>query len=223
MEQNPQAGISQTNSPQGFPIKSQNLSYANQLDDASKTMASITKLLLESSKTLSTLRREFRGEALYQGEDGSSQWIQISKPIFCKMDYLKEKPLKENVKMPDGTFKDVFIPNDEAIEEILSMLKFAGLNQITSITNISEDNILDDLREFECKLAGVLCLKQKEWGIDKEVLPMIQFKIKTIVQDARYMAKDGGTLKALQTTVSRVEQVLEGERFQKKLSVSPYQ
>ncbi|HDK42502.1 MAG TPA: hypothetical protein ENG87_03925 [Candidatus Pacearchaeota archaeon] len=217
MEQNPQAISPQ----QGFS-KSNNLSYPNQLDDASKSMASITKLLLESSKTLSTLRREFRGEALSQAVDGTSQWIQISKPIFCKMDFLKEKPLKERITMPDGEVREFYIPNDEAIEEILSMLKFAGLNQITSITNISEDNILDDLREFECKLAAVLCLKQKEWGIDKEVLPMIQFKIKTIVQDARYMAKEGGTLKALQTTVSRVEQVLEGDRMQKKMNASPY-
>ncbi len=215
METNPQSNIQQN-------FSKQNLSYPNQLDEATKTMASITKLLLESSKTLSTLRREFRGEALSQAVDGSSQWIQISKPIFCKMDYLKEKPLKEWAKMPDGEMREVYLPNDEAIEEILSMLKFAGLNQITSITNVDENNILDDLREFECKLAGILCLKQKEWGIDKETLPMIQFKIKTIVQDARYMAKDGGTLKALQTTVSRVEQVLEGDRVQKKMNISPY-
>jgi len=201
---------------------SSNISYPNQLDDASKTMASLTKLLLESSKTLSTLRREFRGEAFVQLEDGTQQWVQISKPIFCKMDQLKEKPLKQKVKMPDGNKEEIYIPNDEAIEEILSMLKFVGLNQITAITNISEDNILDDLREFECKLAAVLALKQKSWGIDKELLPMLQLKIKTIVQDARYMAANGGTLKALQTTVSRVEQVLEGERPQKSINVGPY-
>jgi len=201
---------------------SSNVSYPNQIDDASRTMASLTKLLLESSKTLSTLRREFRGEAFVQSDDGTQQWIQISKPIFCNMDQLKEKPLKQEVTMPDGNKKNVYIPNDEAIEEILSMLKFVGLNQITAITNISEDNILDDLREFECKLAAVLALKQKSWGIDKELLPMLQMKIKTLVQDARYMAANGGTLKALQTTVSRVEQVLEGERATKSLSVSPY-
>jgi hypothetical protein len=32
-------------------------------------------------------------------------------------------------------------------EPILSMLKFAGLNQITPITNIDEQNVLDDLKE----------------------------------------------------------------------------
>jgi len=204
------------------PINAPTYSYANQLDSVAKQMTSLTSLLLESNKTLSTLRREFRGEALWQSEDGTSHWIQVSKPIFCKMNYKKDKPLREKKKIPTGEEKEVYLPNDEAIEEILSMLKFAGINQITSITNISEDNILDDLKEFECKLAGVLCLKQKEWGMDKELLPMVQFKIKTIVQDARFMARQGMVLKALQTTVSRVEQVLEGERQQKKFSVSPY-
>lgn len=200
----------------------QNLSYPNQLRDAAQAMASLTKLLLESSNVLSNLRREFRGEALHQDEDGGSQWIQVSKPIFIKAEPLTEKPIKEMYKMPDGTTKEIFVPNDEAIEEILSMLKFAGINQITPITNINVDNILDDLKEFECKLAAVLCLKQKDWGIDKELLPMIQFKIKTIVQDARFMCREGLVLKALQTTVSRVEQVFEGERQKKGMVTTPY-
>jgi len=116
----------------------------------------------------------------------------------------------------------MYVPNDEAIEEILSMLKFAGINQVTPITNIDEANILDDLKEFECKLASVLCLKQKDWGIDKELLPMTQFKIKTIVQDARFMCMNGGILKALQTTVQRVEQAYEGDKQMKKMINSPY-
>jgi len=202
---------------------SSNLTHANQLDAATREIASITKLLLEAPKTLSTLRREFRGEAMWRSEDGIEHWIQFSKPIFCMVDFKTNKPIKELKRLPNGEEREVYIPNTEAIEEILKQLKFAGVNKITPITNISEDNILDDLREFECKLASVLCLKQKEWGIDKELLPMFQFEIKTLVQDARYMAANGGTLKALQTTVSRVEQVMEGERQQRKLSVSPYQ
>ena len=67
----------------------------------------------------------------------------------------------------------------------------------------------DDLKEFEMKLAGVLMLKQKAWGIDKELLPMVQSKIKTIVQDARYQAVNGSTLKAIQKTVQRVEQSID--------------
>jgi len=200
----------------------QNFSYPNQIREATQAMASLTKLLLESSSTLSTLRREFRGEALYQKEDGSSDWVQISKPIFVKTEPITEEPLMKNYKMSDGEIKKVFIPNDEAIEEILSMLKFAGINQVTPITNIDENNILDDLREFECKLAAVLCLKQKEWGIDKEMLPVVQFKIKTIVQDARFMCREGTILKALQTTVSRVEQTFEGEKQKRGMVTAPY-
>ncbi|GAH13612.1 unnamed protein product, partial [marine sediment metagenome] len=70
------------------------------------------------------------------------------------------------------------------------MLYFLGLNPVTPLTNLDENIILDDLKEFECKLASTLCLKQKTWGIDKTLLPMIQTKIKTSVQDVRYMAKN---------------------------------
>ena len=207
----------------------QNYTYPNQMSDAEKTLASLSKLLLESSRTLSTLRRELRGEALQQYADGSSIYIQVSKPVFIKMVYdqklKRDIPLKNKVKIPDGKGgeieKEIFVVNDEAIEEVLSMLKFAGVNQITPITSITEENILDDLKEFECKLAATLCLKQKEWGVDKELLPMIQFKIKTIVQDARYMCCKGAILKALQTSVQRVEQAWEGDRIKQRVS-SPY-
>ena len=123
--------------------------------------------------------------------------------------------------MIDGEEREVYIPNDEAIEEVLSMLSFMGMNPVTSLSNISEDNVLDDLKEFECKLAAILALKQKEWGLDKELLPMLQSEIKTLVQDVRFMACEGHTLKALQTTVQRVEQMIEG-RDLKKGVMSPY-
>ena len=198
-------------------------SHPSQLHEASQAVASLTKLLLQAGQILTVLRREFRGEALYQLADGTSTWVQVTKPIFIRINAETEKPIKKQETMPDGETKEVYVPNDEAIEEILSMLKFVGMNQITPISNISDDNILDDLKEFECKLASTLCLKQKEWGIDKELLPMLQTKIKTIVQDARYMACKGGTLKALQTTVQRVEQAWEGEKFSKKSQIaSPY-
>ena len=206
--------------------KSQSYSYPNQLKDATNQLTSLTKLLLESANTLSILRREFRGEALFSLEDGNSIWVQVSKPLFVKIDNTTEEPLKQMVKIPtsQGTEeKEIYIPNDEAIEEILQMLKFMGLNQVTPITKLKEDIINDDLRIFECKLAAVLCLKQKEWGLDKEVLPMIFTKISTIVQDARYMAREGAILHALITSVQRVEQAYEGERQPRKLvGGSPY-
>lgn len=201
-----------------------NFIYPTQIAEATQAMASLVKLLLESSKTLSLVRREFRGEGMIQTDEGKNEWVQVSKPIFCKSDPRTEEPLRQTVEI-DGKEREVFIPNDEAIEEVISMLKFMGLNQITPITNISNDNCMEDLKEFECKLAAVLCLKQKKWGLDKEILPMTMIKIKTIVQDSRMMAVEGGTLRALQTSVQRVEQAFEGEKFtkSKQQGASPFQ
>lgn len=200
-----------------------NYIHPSQLQEASQAVASLTRLLFEVSNTLIALRREFRGEALYQSEDGANQWIQISKPVFVKVDFETNQPVKRDEKMPWGETKNVYVPNDEAIEEVLSMLKFAGVNQITSMAGIDNDNYLEDLKEFECKLAATLCLKQREWGLDKELLPMLQFKIKTVVQDARSLAIEGRVLKALQTTVQRVEQMIEGDKAAKKvMGASPY-
>ena len=129
---------------------SSNYIYPNQTSDLQQAIASLSKILLESSKTLSVIRREFRGEALLQFPDGSTDYIQVSKPIFTKVDPKTEKPMKEKIMVKDSRGadieKEVYVANDEAIEEILSMLKFAGINQITAITNIEENTILDDLK-----------------------------------------------------------------------------
>jgi hypothetical protein len=198
----------------------------SQMQEAVQSMASLTKLLLEVSNYLNVLKREFRGEAMYQSEDGRTTWVQVTKPVFIRVDFKSGKPIKMKEKMPWGNppeEKEVYIPNDEAIDEILSMLKFSGINQISPIGFNQPANYLDDLKEFECKLAAVLCLKQKEWGMDKELLPMYQFKIKTIIQDVRSMSVNGNTLKSLISTVQRVEQFIEGgENKTKKVSNSPF-
>jgi hypothetical protein len=182
-------------------------------NESDKALASIATLLRESTNTLPILRREFRGESLHQYPDGMQSYIQTVKPMFIKTDIITEKPLMQEIDMRDfnGDIirKKIYVANDEAIEEVLSMLKFMGLNQITLLSNIDEGTVLDDLKEFEMKLAAILMLKQKEWGIDKELLPMVQSKIKTIVQDARYQAVEGSTLKAIQKTVQRVEQAID--------------
>lgn len=197
----------------------QNFAYPSQMQDANRALASIATLLQAGADTLVSLRREFRGEALWQSDDGSQQWVQVTKPLFVRMNADTRKPILENKKMPWGDMKECFIANDEAIEEILSNLKFVGVNQITAISDTSEDNYLDDLKEFECKLAATLALKQRKWGIDKEMLPLLHMKIKTMVQDARSMALEGRTLKAIQTTVSRVEQMIEDKN--KKQGILP--
>jgi len=195
------------------------MSYPNQ-DSEQKALASIASILNQTDTMLPVLRREFRGEVSFQYEDGTLEYRQILKPMFIKINQETQMPIKQKVKYKDGEEKEIYVPNDEAIEELLSMLKFMGLNKITMMTNIDENTILQDLLEFECKLAAVLGLKQKEWGIDKELLPMIQSKIKTIVQDARYMCCNGSTIKAIQKTVQRIEQFNEGEKSTRKLS--PY-
>jgi hypothetical protein len=199
-----------------------NLSYPDQLRNQAEQIVSTIKMLSEIPKSISTLRRVFRGEALYQLEDGSNQWVQVVKPMFILLDKQTRQPIKKKIKSQDGEEREVFLPNDEAIEEVLSMLNFMGMNQITPLTNLDENTVLDDLKEFECKLAGMLCLKQVDWGLDKAFMPMIMTKIKTIVQDARYLCVEGSTMKALTQQVSRIEQVLEGGKDFKKVNMSPY-
>ena len=181
--------------------QAQSVSYPNQRD-GDKALASIASLLKEAESILPMLRREFRGEAIQQYEDGSFEYIQVSKPLFVQLDVKTEEPKKKKVTYRTGEIKEVYLANDEAIEEVLSILKFMGMNKMTLLTNIKEDMILDDLLEFECKFSALLMLKQKSWGIDKELLPIVMTKIKTIVQDARYMACQGNTIKAIQKTVS---------------------
>ena len=188
------------------------LVFPDQVKDLTNQLYSVVKILNEIPQHLSNLRRIFRGEVYWQDDKGSSYWIQMVKPVFVKVDFKTGIPLKEKVKMPWGEQKEIFIPNDEAIEEVLSILSFMGMNQITPITNLSEDNILDDLKEFELKLASLLTLKQKEWGLDKELYHMTMSKIKTLVQDVRYMARQGTTLKTVQINVQRIENVIEGQK-----------
>jgi len=184
-------------------------SYANA--DAGKALASIAGLLREADNLLPILRSEFKGEAVIQYDDGAIEHVQISKPMFVQLDFKTDKPIKIMKQYRSGE-KEIYVANDDAIEHVLSMLKFMGLNKITSLTNLNEKTILEDLKEFECKLAAVLMLKQKEWGIDKELLPTTMTKIKTIIQDARYMCCNGSTIKAIQKTVQRIESYSEGQK-----------
>jgi len=184
-------------------------SYANQ--DIGKALASIAGLLRESDNLLPILRSEFKGEATVQFDDGDVENVQISRPLFVRMDNSTKKPIMIEKDYRSGK-RTIYSTNEEAVEELLSMMKFLGLNKITSLTNLSEKTILEDLKIFECKLASTLMLKQRAWGIDKEMMPMIQTKISTIVQDARYMCCNGSTIKAIQKTVQRIESYSEGDR-----------
>lgn len=189
------------------------------------SLSSISKILNSISDYPNLIKRELRGEMLYEDDDGNTSWVQATKPTFVKVDMETNKPLKIQQKMPWGEMKEIYVVNDEAIEEVISMMKFAGINQINPVGFNTEENYLEDLKEFECKLAAVLCLKQKSWGLDKELLPMIQFKLKTIIQDVRSLSVKGKLLQAIQTTVSRVEQYVENDSQRKRGllgNVNPY-
>ncbi len=177
------------------------------------SLSSISKMIESIADYPNTLRREFCGEKMFEDAEGVIHWVQDTKPVFVKLDFETGLPLMKTVKMPWGEEKEIYIVNDNAVEEVISLLKFAGVNQINPIGYNSPDNYQDDLKEFECKLAGLLALKQKEWGIDKELLPTLQFKLKTIVQDVRSMSVNGNLLKTIQTTTQRIEQMVErGEK-----------
>ena len=216
--------------PQIPNTQTPNLIPSGDLNKDLSSISSISKILDSISNFPNMIRREFRGEMLYEDDKGNSHWVQSTKPTFIRMDHENRKPIKVNQQMPwkdtEGKFeiKELFVPNDEAIEEVISIMKFSGINQINPVAFNTEENFLDDLKEFECKLAGVLALKQKEWGIDKELLPMIHFKIKTIVQDVRLLSIKGKLLQAIQTTVSRVEQYIESDQQKRRgtLNQNPY-
>ena len=184
-----------------------NYQSPSSLRDTEETMQLI-KVLTEHEDFLNVLRRELRGEQLYQDEKGETYWVQVDKPMFVKLDKTN-KPIK--VVNPKTT-KEEYIVNDDAVNEVISTLKASGLNPVSPLTNIDENEIRADLMELESKIAMLLATKRKEWGLDKAEYPLAVGKIKVLIKDARYRAKDGTVLKALRTITSRIEQASETRR-----------
>lgn len=193
-----------------------NTIYPSQVKDQDvEDFANLVKLLTQYGDLLEVIRKEWIGLGIIHDKDNNPVWVQVSKPIFVMKD--KEgKPLMKphSNKMLATIGKVEYVPNVDAIEELLSQLKCMGINSITPLATIDNDNIMDDLKEFEKKLASLLCLKQIEWGLDKELMPMLMTKIKTIVQDARLVAKEGNLLRALMKSVQRIEQSVEQPKQQ---------
>ena len=202
------------------------LTHPSDLSKEVDNLSSIAKILGSISDYPSTLRRSFRGEMMFEDTSGEIHWVQNVRPLFVKV--RKGKPIKEKKTMPwkiNGVYeiKEVYLAHDEAIEKIISMLQFVGINLISPVGFNQPDNYQDDLKEFECKLAALLALKQKDWGIDKELLPMKQMEIKTIIQDVRSLSVNGNFMKTIQTTVTRVEQYIENDNKKRSMmESSPY-
>lgn len=168
----------------------------------------LIKVLTDHEDILDILKMQLRGEILYQDKDGERFFKQTDKPMFVILDPLN-RPIRvwnERAKQYD------YLPNDEAINEVINMLKFCGLNPVAPLTTIDENEIRADLLEMESKMAVMLCVKRKKWGIDKALYPVIVGKIKVLLKDARYRSKDGVVLRALRTITSRIEQTQEQKR-----------
>ena len=173
--------------------------------DLQENATQIVRVLTEHDGFLEVIKREMRGEQLFEDTEGSRSWVQVDKPSFIQLDKLNQ-PIRRHNK---STKRDEYICNDEAINEILSILKFCGLNPIAPLTNITDDEILADLLEMECKIAMMLAINRKKWGLTKAEYPITVGKLKVLIKDARYRAKDGTVLKALRTMTTRMEQTQE--------------
>lgn len=189
---------------QDYSSHDQSISYlpASKLHKDINDSAHLIKVLTDHVNFLENMRREMRGEQLYQDKDGETFWVQMDKPMFIKLDK-NDQPIK---RLNKKTGKQEYITNDDAVNEVISILKSCGLNPITPLTNIDENEIRADLLEMESKIAVLLTVKRKKWGIDKAEYPATVGKIKMLIKDARYRAKDGTVLRALRTITSRIEQ-----------------
>lgn len=139
----------------------------------------ILKTVMENEDLLNMLEHEFRGEVYYtDAEHPDGYWKVVNNPIMT---------------------------NDDGINTILRTLRLQGLNKVALLTNMSENQIIGNLRTFECKLADLLILKRKEWGIQKDELAMVYHNIWTIVEHALYRAKEGNLLKTIRTVYQHQE------------------
>lgn len=169
----------------------------------------LIRVLTDHETTLNILKQELRGEQLYESETGEKYWVQVDKPMFVKLD----KENKPSKKFNEKTKRMEYQVNDDAINMIINIIKSCGLNQITPMTVLDENNIRADLLEAQSKVVALLFIKRKEWGIDKAEYPIICTNINTMIQDARYRAKEGIGLKAVRTVTSRIEQSSDQQRM----------
>lgn len=180
-------------------------STVNQEVDQGKELI---KVLTDHEPFLNVLKQELRGEQLYQDENGEKSWVQIDKPMFVKLDK-NNKPLKIFNKKSK---REEYICNDDAVNEVINILKSSGLNPIAPLTSLSDEEIRADLMEMESKIAVLLAVKRKEWGLGKAEYPVAVGKIKLLIKDARMRAVNGLVIKAIRTMTTRLEQSSDRQR-----------
>lgn len=181
---------------------------ASAVDENLEEIHQLIEVVTKHEKFLNVLKQELRGEQLFQEESGERYWVQTEKPMFIKVDKLN-RPLKY---INSKTRKEEYICNDDAINEIINIVKLCGFNPIAPMTEIDEEEIRADLLEMESKITVLLFNNRKRWGIAKSDYPVYIGKLKVLLKDARYMAKGGRVLKALRTMTNRIEQSAESNR-----------
>lgn len=177
-------------------------------EDYHENNMQLIRVLTDHEDTLDILKNQLRGELAFQDKDGEKYMMQVDKPMFVMLDE-NNKPIM--VKNPRNG-KLQYVACDEAINFVMHTLKLCGLNPVSPMTTIDENEIRADLLAVESKLAVVLVNKRKAWGIDKAEYPLVLENLKVLIKDARYRAKDGIVLKALRTITSRIEQAQEREK-----------
>ena len=211
---------------EGQPQPQQNSNYYGQTYSPSElglknTIASLSEILTGISDTLNTLRQEFKGEELFVDSEGNNHWIQTTKPVFVRTKPMSDEPIMiEGVDIRDNKVRMFYVANDEAIDEIISLIKMCGMNKVTALGSSAKDDYFKDLNEFEIQLSKLLTLKRRQWGINKASRGSIYQKIKQSVQDARSLQVDGRTLNALTKSVQRLERV---DMFDEQKQKSPFQ
>ena len=150
------------------------------------------------------MKLDLYGQQPYTDEQGNTFYIQVDKPFFVVLDE-NDQPKK----IPCPYRKNVMVDLENAINSILTMLKFSGLNHISPFTNLTEEEITDDLMEIESKLAVLLANKRKKWGLDIAEYPIAVSNLKTIIKDARYRPLNGNILKAIRSVTQRIERALD--------------
>lgn len=190
------------------------------LEDEGDQLKQLVEILTQHDKWLQILKMELRGEQLYQAEDGEKFWVQTDKPMFIKLDK-NNKPIKV---LNTRTNKMEYLCNDDAINEIISEVKMFGANPISPLSVIDSEEIRADLFAIESKIVVLLFVNRKKWGMAKGEYPMYCEKLKVLIKDARFRAKDGIALKAIRTMTSRIEQSTESQRDKKILEkiTSPF-
>jgi len=147
----------------------------------------------------------------------------------------KEKPQEQKIKYTHTPIQEIRSINKQVEVKESSKIRATPMRDLQSYIHLDDikkllwiakaDNDRNYLIILTLFLTGrriseVLMLKQKAWGLDKELLPTTMTKVKTIIQDARYMCCNGSTIKAIQKTVSRIESF--SETPSKGRSAGPY-